>query len=417
MRRIIAAALLGAVAVTAPLGAQAPSSSRLARIDSLLERYVASGQIAGAVTMVLQHGAILHEGHYGMADVAAHRPMAMNTLFRIASQTKAVTSVGAMMLVEEGRLTLRDPVSRWIPGFRNTMVALRTDSGRVLVPAERPITIRDLLTHTSGLSYGADSLVRDDYAHAGLGPAAGFGWYFADKTEPICTTMDRLGSLPTVSQPGAQWVYGYSLDVLGCVVERVSGMPLDRFFRERIFQPLGMTNTWFYVPAADSTRLATVYAATGSGIVRAPEGSKGQGDYVRGPHQSFSGGAGLISTAGDYARFLQMLLDGGKYHGNRLLSSATVGLMTRNAVGALYSSHGLGFGLGFQTLEDAGLAGVYGADGTFGWGGAYRTDYWVDPANDLVAVLMIQLMPAGDLDLQTRFRDVVYQALDEPAGR
>jgi CubicO group peptidase (beta-lactamase class C family) len=417
MRRVVAAALLGSMAITAPLGAQASSPSRLARIDSLLERYVDSGQIAGAVTMVLQHGAVLHEGHYGMANLGARRPMAMNTLFRIASQTKAVTSVAVMMLVEDGRLTLRDPVSRWIPGFRNTMVALHTDSGRVLVPAERPITIRDLLTHTSGLSYGVEPLVRDDYAMAGLGPEAGFGWYFADKTEPICSTIDRLSGLPTVSQPGAQWVYGYSLDVLGCVVERVSGMPLDRFFRERIFLPLGMTNTWFYVPAADSARLATVYAATDSGIVRAPEGSRGQGDYVRGPRRSFSGGAGLVSTAGDYARFLQMLLNGGEYEGHRLLSSSTVGLMTRNAVGALYSSHGMGFGLGFQTLEDAGLAGVYGADGTFGWGGAYRTDYWVDPANDLVAVLMLQLMPSGELDLQTRFRDVVYQALDQPAGR
>ena len=333
------------------------------------------------------------------------------TLFRIASQSKAVTSVAVMMLVEEGGLRLGDRVSRWVPGFATMNVAVATDSGNRLEPARREITIRDLLTHSSGLSYGVESLVQDQYAAAGLGPAAGWGWYFADKREPICASVDRLGSLPLVAQPGDQWVYGYSSDVLGCVIERVSGTPLDRFLDERIFQPLAMRSTWFYVPRQEASRLAAVYAAGDSGIVRAPDNARGQGHYIEGPRVSFSGGAGLVSTAGDYARFLQMLLNGGELDGRRVLSPATVALMTRDHVGDLYDAEGLGFGLGFQILEDAGTAGVYGADGVFSWGGAYGSTYWVDPKHDMVAVFMIQLLPSGGLDLGAKFRALAYSAL------
>ncbi len=263
--------------------------------------------------------------------------MTTDALFRIASQTKAITSVAAMMLVEEGKLSLDDPVSRWIPSFAHTTVAEPTDSGRTPVPAKRPITIHDLLTHTSGISYGVDVRVAERYRAAALGPAAGRGGYTADKAEPICTTMDRLGTLPFVAQPGSAFVYGYSLDVLGCVIERVSGMALDRYFQTKLFQPLRMNSTRVFPPAAAAGRLTTVYASTDSGLARAPEGARGQGDYLTGPRRSFAGGAGLVSTASDYARFLQMMLNGGTLNGARVLSPSTVSLMTTGHVDALYA--------------------------------------------------------------------------------
>ncbi|MEZ4413192.1 MAG: serine hydrolase domain-containing protein [Gemmatimonadales bacterium] len=392
------------------------SPGRLARIDTLIQSYVDAGRTPGVVAIVARRGQVAWSGTFGMADREAARAMTPDALFRIASQSKAVTSVAAMILVEEGRLRLNEPVSRYIPGFANARVAVATDTGRALIPAHRSITIRQLLTQTAGLSYGTDPLIRDDYRAAGLGPAAGYGWYLADKAESICTTMDRLGMLPLAAQPGEEWIYGYATDVLGCVVERASRMPLDQFIQERIFVPLKMNSTWFFPPTSTGGRLTAVYAVTeGGALVRAPDGPMGQGDYLEGPRQDFAGGAGLVSTAGDYARFLQMLLNGGELDGARILSPATVSLMTADQVDSLYSSRGVGFGLGFEILEDPGLAGQYGSAGRFGWGGAYATNYWVDPTDSLVVVLMQQLLPARGLDLADKFRTMVYTALTSPA--
>jgi CubicO group peptidase (beta-lactamase class C family) len=241
------------------------SAERLARIDHAMQSYVDSGRIAGAATLVLQGGKVAHEGAYGWADRESGRRMTPDAIFRIASQTKAITSIAIMMLVEEGRLALADRVSLYMPTFSRTNVATRTDTGMAVVPTRRAITIRDLLTHTAGLSYGRDSLVASLYQAKGLGSAAGYGWYTADKAEPICETMDRLGTLPFVAQPGESFVYGYATDVLGCVVERVSGMSLDEFFRRRIFEPLGMRDTYFYLPPEKRNRLAIVYSSDPSG--------------------------------------------------------------------------------------------------------------------------------------------------------
>jgi len=286
-----------------------------------------------------------------------------------------------------------------------------------VVPARRPFTVRDLLTHTAGISYGTDSAVAARYQARGLGPAAGYGWYTADKTEPTCATAERLAALPFVAQPGERFVYGYSTDVLGCVVERAAGAPLDRVFVERITGPLGMTSTSFYLPPAERGRLTAVYlppADTGSvRPVRAPAGPRGQGDYVDGPRQSFSGGAGLLSTARDYARFLEMLRRGGALGGARVLAPSTVAVMTTNQTGTLFSADGEGFGLGFQTLERAGARGRPEAVGTYGWGGAYGSSYAVDPQEGLVLVLMVQQLPARHT-LGARFPMLVYQALVEP---
>jgi CubicO group peptidase (beta-lactamase class C family) len=321
-----------------------------------------------------------------------------------------------MSLVEEGKISLNDPVSKFIPEFDHTTVAVRADTGRAIVAARRRITIRDLLTHTAGISYGTDSLVAPLYAAAGLGPAAGWGWYTADKKEPICLTMQRLAALPFVAQPGERFVYGYNTDILGCVVERVAGASLDDVIRARITRPLGMKDTYFFLPAEKRERLAAVYAS-GSDMkaVRAPDGPRGQGDYVDGPRRSFSGGAGLLSTARDYSRFLQMLLNGGTLDDVRILGPKTVALMTTNQTGTLYSQTGQGFGLGFSIVENPGADGRVESVGTFGWGGAYGSNYNVDPKERLVLVFMIQQLP-NRTDVAAKFPMLVYQALVEPKG-
>lgn len=386
------------------------SQERLARIDRLLQQYTDQNKIAGAVALVLRDGKPVYERAFGWSDKEAGRRMTTSTLFRIASQTKAITSTAVLALVEEGKIGLDEPLGHFIPTFTKTTVAIKDDSGVKTVPAKGSITIRHLLTHTAGISYGTEPHVRDLYAATGLGPAAGNGWYTADKNEPICESMERLGTLPFVAQPGEAFVYGYNTDVLGCVVEKASGMPLDEFIRARITAPLGMKDTRFFIPPAERDRLAAVYASGSGGlIVRAPEGSKGQGHYIDGPRKSFAGGAGLTCTARDYARFLEMIRNGGALDGVRILGSRTVELMTTNQSGTLHSTTGLGFGLGFQTVDRYGASGMAGV-GAFGWGGAYGTTYQVDPQSHLVVVLTIQLMPNAT-DVQPKFSTAVYQAL------
>jgi CubicO group peptidase (beta-lactamase class C family) len=345
--------------------------------------------------------------------------MAPATIFRIASQTKAITSAAILELMEEGKLSITDPAGRFIPSFTSTKVAVRNDAAGAapeIVPAKRPITIRDLLTHTAGISYGTDRHVTSMYEPKGLGPAAGYGWFTADKAEPICDTMERLGTLPFVAQPGEAWVYGYNTDILGCIVEKASGMPLDAFVRTRITGPLGMKDTQFFLPLDQRDRLAAVYTHGADGkIVRAPDGPRGQGTYVDGPRKSFAGGAGLLSTAHDYARFLEMIRRGGELDGVRVLAPRTVALMTTNQVGTLHSPAGLGFGLGFETTDRYGANGLDSV-GAFGWSGAYSTMYRVDPDARLVLVLMIQVLP-NTTDIGRKFPTLVYQALTESAKR
>lgn len=403
-------ALLGAL----PARAQAPngfSKARLARIDSAFDRWIADGRIAGIVALVLRDGKPAYETARGWADREAQRRMAPDAMFRIASMSKAVTSAAIMMLVEEGRVSIDDPVSRFIPAFARTTVADAGQIGAPLTRAKRQITVRDLLTHTSGISYGTEAVVAEKYRAAGLGLAAGLGWYTADKDEPICTTMERLATLPFVSQPGEAWVYGYNTDVLGCIVERASGKPLDEFIRTRITEPLGMKDTYFFVPPAKRGRLAVVYHADSTGrLVRAPEGPIGQGAYVDGPRRSFSGGAGLVSTARDYARFLEMTRNGGILDGVRVLSPNAVALMHTNMIGTKSDTDGMGWGLGFETVERFGAAGLR-TQGSYGWAGAYGGWYSVDPKERLVLVMMVQVIPNTVRDLRAQFPTLVYQAL------
>jgi CubicO group peptidase (beta-lactamase class C family) len=383
------------------------SAERVARIDRALQRYVDENRIAGIVALVRRDGHPVYERAVGWSDKEAGRRMTTDTIFRIASQSKALTSAAILSLVEEGKLTLNDPVSRVIPQFAKTTVA----AGGSSVPAKRAITIRDLLTHTAGISYGTEPAIASQYEAKGLGPAAGFGWYTADKDEPVCSTIERLATLPFVAQPGEQWVYGYNTDVLGCVVERASGMPLDAFIRSRITEPLRMVDTQFFLPAAQRNRLAAVYASGDDGLIkRAPDGPRGQGNYVDGPRRNFAGGAGLLSTARDYSRFLEMIRRGGELDGVRILAPRTVKLMSTNQVGTLHSANGLGFGLGFETTDRYGANGL-DSEGAFGWAGAYGTIYRIDPEARLVMVMMIQLLP-NTTDIRTVFPTLVYQALD-----
>jgi CubicO group peptidase (beta-lactamase class C family) len=396
------------------------SAERLARLDNVLQQYVDENRLAGAVALVLRDGQPVYERAVGWSDKEAGRKMTTDTIFRIASQTKAITSVAVLSLVEEGKIGIGDPVSRFIPAFATTTVVVRKEGGGPggagnidIVPAKRQITIRDLLTHSAGISYGTERDVASLYEAKGLGPAAGMGWYTADKNEPICNTMERLATLPFVAQPGEAWVYGYNTDILGCVVERASGTPLDEFIRARITGPLGMKDTQFFLPANQRERLAAVYASGSDGkIVRAPDGPKGQGNYVDGPRRSFAGGAGLLSTARDYARFLEMIRNGGALGSVRILAPRTVQLMTTNQVGTLHSTTGLGYGLGFETTDRYGANGM-DPQGGFGWAGAYSTTYRVDPDARLVLVFMVQMLPNAT-DTRTKFPTMVYQALVEP---
>ncbi|HEX4950900.1 MAG TPA: serine hydrolase domain-containing protein [Blastocatellia bacterium] len=394
---------------TNPHAALTADSTRLARLDGALQEYMDKNQLAGVVALVLQDGRPVYERAFGWADKESGRKMTTDTIFRIASQTKAITSAAILILMEDGKLHVDDPVGKFIPTFRNTTVAIKKDSGVEIVPAKRAITIRDLLTHTAGISYGTQPEVAALYEAKGLGPAAGNGWYTADKDEPVGVTMERLGTLPFVAQPGEAYVYGYNTDILGAVVEKASGMPLDQFIRERITKPLGMKDTQFFLAPADKNRLATVYSSKDGVAVRAPEGSKGQGHYVEGPRKSFAGGAGLLSTARDYARFLEMTRNGGTLDGVRVMSPRTVMLMRTNQSGTLHSQTGLGFGFGFQTTDRYGANGMDGV-GAYGWGGAYGTGYRVDPESRLTMVLMIQQMP-NSTDVARKFSTLVYQSL------
>ena len=385
------------------------STERLQRLTNTFDQYARDKRLSGGVILVARHGQIAYLQPFGLRDVEAGARMPADGIFRLASQSKALTSVAIMMLMEDGVLLLNDPVGKYIPEFAKTKVAVaRPGGGYDVVEAKRPITIRDLLTHTAGINYGMSGVAKAEWERAGI-----TGWYFADRDEPIAATVARMGALPFETHPGEQFVYGYATDILGVIVEKASGMALDAFLRERIFEPLRMPDTHFYLPPSKRNRLATVYSAQENGtITRTPDkgGMTSQGSYVEGPRKSFSGGAGLLSTVSDYARFLQMLLNGGELDGVRLLSPKSVQLMVADHVES-YGGLAKGFGLGFEMIEDLGAYGLPGSQGAFGWGSAYHSTYWVDPQEDMVVVYFTQLIPARSIDDYGKLRALVYSAL------
>ena len=390
------------------------SSDRLDRLTQQMESYVLENQLSGGVTLVLRHGKIAYFDAFGYRDTESKDNMEIDDIFRIASQTKAMISVGIMILQEKGQLLISDPVGKYIPKYNSTTVAVKTEDGYKVVPANRQITIRDLLTHTAGVGWGFGP-GGDQWKKADI-----IGWYFAHRKTSIQSTVNQISSLPMDAQPGERFVYGLSTDILGALIEVVSGQPLDKFLQKGIFNPLEMTDTHFYLPVNKHHRLSTVYSSTENGIALSPNPGKrigagmiGQGHYINGPRKSFSGGAGLLSTAEDYATFLQMMLNGGTFNKQRILSRKSVELMTVDHLGSIEfsSTNGIGFGLGFWIVKDLGKRGTLGSEGEFGWGGAYHSTYWVDPKEDLVVVYFTQLIPANNIDDQQKLRSLIYQAI------
>jgi CubicO group peptidase (beta-lactamase class C family) len=392
-------------------------ADRLDRIDRYLRRYVDEGLLAGWSVAVTRHGRVAHLSHHGRADLESGRPVADDTLWRIYSMTKPVTSVAAMMLYEQGALELTDPIARWIPAFADMRVyAGGPAQAPATVAAVEPIRVWHLLTHTAGLTYGFHRVhpVDEIYRLSGYEFAAPEG---AD----LATACDAFGALPLLFQPGAEWNYSVATDVLGRVVEVVSGQPLDVFFRERILGPLGMDDTVWSVPEADRERLATLYA-TGPDGALVP--NRLLGDAALRPPTLLAGGAGLVSTVGDYHRFTQMLLRGGELDGARLLGPRTVAYMTRNhlpggvdlqtfgrPINAESIYNGVGFGLGFSVVDDVAAGKVLTSPGEYAWGGMASTAFYVDPAEDVTGMFFTQYVPSSTYPVRTALRALVQQAL------
>jgi CubicO group peptidase (beta-lactamase class C family) len=392
---------------------------RLARIDAHFRRYVDDGRLPGWQIAVSRRGKVVHSSTYGHRDVAAGLPFASDSVVRLFSMTKPITSVAAMMLYEEGAFELKDQVKWFIPSFGDTPVYRR---GSFLKPVVEPQTERmriwHLLTHTSGLSYG----FHNTHVVDALYRRAGFEWGTPPGLD-LAACCDAWAELPLVFQPGTEWNYGVSTDVLGRVVEVVSGMPLDEFFRTRIFEPLGMTDTEFWVPEDRVDRLARLYVPSPADrtAVPAPDGI---GRTSTSPPTMLGGGGGLFGTAADYLRFAHMLLGRGELDGVRLLGSRTVDYMTRNhlpggadleAIGrplfAETTFDGTGFGLGFSVLLDPVANKVPSSPGEFAWGGAASTAFWVDPVDEIVAVFLTQLLPSDTHPIRTQLKQLVSQAL------
>jgi CubicO group peptidase (beta-lactamase class C family) len=393
-------------------------AERLARLDRHFDRYVDDGRLAGWLAVVTRDGQVAHVAMSGHRDKEAGAPVELDTIWRIYSMTKPVTSVAAMMLWEEGAFELTDPVSRWIPSFAGVRV---WDGGSslkpVTVPATEPVRMWHLLTHTSGLTYGFH------YAHPvdAIYRTAGFEWG-TPRGLDLEGCCEAWASLPLLFQPGAEWNYSVSTDVLGRVVEVASGMSLDAFFRERIFEPLGMGETAFFVDDERADRLAALYTADPASRLAVREDRMGAA--ARRPPDCLSGGGGLVSTASDYHRFTQMLLGGGELDGVRLLAPRTVRYMTSNhlpggvdleAFGrplfAETTFHGIGFGLGFSIVDDPVANRVPSSRGEYAWGGAASTAFWVDPAERITAMFFTQLLPSSTHPIRTQLRQLVYQAL------
>ncbi|PCI87738.1 MAG: serine hydrolase [Hyphomicrobiales bacterium] len=394
------------------------SSARLQRLTNVMQGYIDSGDVAGMVILIARDGKLPYEMAFGKRDLATNAPMLKDTIFRIASQTKAIVSAGIMSLQEEGKLLVTEPLGKYLPEWMETNVAVAKEDGEGydIVPAERSITIRDLLTHTSGIPYGAwiNGLTDDAWMEAGFP-----GWYYASSDKPIRELVREMAALPMVGQPGEKWVYGLNLDILGALIEVVSGQTLDVFLKERFFDPLGMVDTQFYLPVSKLNRLATVYVRTGPGeITRASdEGIMWtQGDYVigQGPNLTLSGGAGLLSTAHDYSVFLEMLRnDGATMSGEQLLSPMSISLLTTDHTGDIDFRPGVGFSYGFAVALDRGIIGTPGNVGEFRWGGAYHSTYWVDPVANLVVTAFTQFGATAGLDDQNKLRAMIYAAITD----
>jgi CubicO group peptidase (beta-lactamase class C family) len=403
--------------ITATPDTSGMSASRLARIDGWMQRWVDSGRLPGLSVLVHRRGETVYFGATGKRDVAAGTPMTADTLLRIYSMTKPLTSVAIMMLYEEGRFQLDEPISRVLPEFANMRVYVAGSRGAPMtVPAERGITYRDLLTHTSGLTYGfIDSHVVDAMYRDG-------GVDFQTTETSLAEVVAKAAAMPLIAQPGKAWNYSVATDVLGRLVEVHAGMPFEDFLRSRVIAPLGMTDTDFFVPEGKRDRFAANYVPHPKGGLHLFDDPKTSRFLT--PPKVPSGGGGLISTTPDYLRFGRMMLNGGALDGERLLGVKTVELMTANHLGGDMASmgmprfsesnyEGIGFGLGFSVMLDPARAQILGSEGEFAWGGAASTGFWCDPQEDLAVIMMTQLMPSSTYPIRKELRVLVYSSIED----
>ena len=377
------------------------SSTRIERINTIMQNYVDEGKLAGVVTMVARRGKVVHFERFGVMDVETRKPMQLDTIFRIYSMSKPITSVAVMMLYEESRFQLNDPVSKYIPDFKKVKVFIKeTKDGLELADSEREITIRDLLSHTAGLSYGWDDdpPINEMYDEADL----------FNREGTIRDLVEKLTKLPLLYQPGTKWHYSVSVDVLGYFVEVISGKPFDKFLEERIFNPLGMKDTAFFVPEESWDRFPTSYEPDENGGIKVRDAAS-TSRYLK-PTSFFGGGGGLVSTAEDYMRFCQMLLNGGEFDGTRLLGRKTVELMTMNHIPEEIGP-GVGFGLGFSVVMDVAKTEELGSVGRYGWGGAAYTHFFIDPKEELIGVFMTQLRKYDGYTTREEYKVSIYQSI------
>jgi CubicO group peptidase (beta-lactamase class C family) len=396
------------------------SAGRLQRIDRVIQEYIDKQRIPGAVVLIARHGNIAYYKAFGKNDVESGDAMARDAIFRIASQTKAITSTAVMMLYEEGRSLLDEPVSKYIPEFKNPKVLSsfnEKDSSYTTVPAKSEITIRQLLTHTSGIGYGVFDPKQLGAIHS---KAKYHEVPVASSDHVLRDQIRQLAKMPLLHQPGEKWTYGMNIDVLGYLVEVVSGLSLKDFLQQRLFDPLGMKDTYFYLPKEKGSRLTSLYQEDQSGkaVKYAAQytdpGLNLSADFpLMANGKYYAGGGGLSSTAMDYAIFLQMMLNKGEYKGKRLLSRHTVEMMTMNQIGNLSLGEDK-FGLGFSVATALSSARSPVSPGTFGWGGIFGTNYWADPQEGILALILTQVYPTSHVgNLHEKFQVLVYQAIME----
>jgi CubicO group peptidase (beta-lactamase class C family) len=401
----------------APPETQKFSPERLQRIDNMIKKYIDEGKMNGATALIARNGKIVYYRGFGYDDKENKKPMKRDAIFRIASQTKAITSTAVLMLYEEGKFLLDDPISKYIHSFKNPQVLNKfneADSTYTTVPAKREVTIRDLLTHTSGIGYAQIGSRESNAIYAKNNIRSFYGQGSASLAEDI----QKLGTLPLMHQPGEKFTYGLNSDVLGYLVEVVSEMSLDDFFKKKIFGPLGMKDTYFYVPADKQNRLVNTYYPDSTGkLVKLPDLYNDNGqikiNFPKTNGTYFSGGAGLSSTVYDYAIFLQTMLNGGEYDGKRILSRNTVRMMTMNQLGDLTIDDHNAFGLGFSVVTDKSSGKDPSQAGTFSWGGIYSTEYWADPKEKIVGLIFKQMWQDPASETNSKFKVMTYAALND----
>ena len=383
-------------------------AARLARLDSALQKLVDNGTIPHAVTFVTHHGRVIHNKAFGWRNVENKIPCRTDDYFRMASQTKAITAVAVMTLFEEGKILLDEPIKKYIPEFENPQVLVsfnEKDSTFTTRPAKKDITIRNLLTHTSGISYG-NATTRKIYDKMGIPTMP----LYTQENKKLGDIIKILAKCPLEHDPGDKFTYGMSLDVLGYLIEVVSGKPIDQYFKEKIFEPLGMKNTCFYLPQGAENRLVTLYQKDKNTPLTPNPLQLYQTYSFVGARTFLSTGAGLVGTIEDYARFCQMILNGGEFNGKRILGRKTVELMCRNQVGDLRGE--IGFGLAFDDFRAAYAHESIASEGSLRWGGMFGTDYIIDPKEDLILLFYINLQPnTTGTDFKVLFHNLVYQAL------